>query len=110
MQKHSKYITTRAKLLYGNDLENVLIMTWVQLSDEFEPNSLSKSLRGGVWIKKITFLSNNPESNSIRDTCPILISFKHISHDFVEKNISTSCMICVMGKIIDSILTNYKNS
>ena len=50
--KHSKYITTRAKLLYGNDLENVLIMTGVQWSDDFEPNSLSKSLRGGVWIKQ----------------------------------------------------------
>ena len=28
--KQSKYITTRAKLLYGNDLEHVLIMTGVQ--------------------------------------------------------------------------------
>ena len=27
--KQSKYITTRAKLLYGNDLENVLIMTGI---------------------------------------------------------------------------------
>ena len=27
--KHSKYITIRAKLLYGNDLENVLIMTGI---------------------------------------------------------------------------------
>ena len=76
MQKHSKYITTRAKLLYGNDLENVLIMTGVQWSDDFEPNSLSKSLRGGVWIKIITFLSNNSESNSIRDTYPISIGSK----------------------------------
>ena len=72
--KHSKYITTRAKLLYVNDLENVLIMTGVQWSDDFEPNSLSKSLRGEVWIKTITFLSNNSASNSIRDTCPISIS------------------------------------
>ena len=83
--KHSKYITSRAKLLYGDDLENVLIMTGVQWSDDFEPNSLSKSLRGGVWIKTITFLSNNSESNSIRDTYPISISSKHISHDVVEK-------------------------
>ena len=28
--KHSKYITTRAKLLYCNGLENVIIMTGVQ--------------------------------------------------------------------------------
>ena len=83
--KHSKYITTRAKLLYGNDLENVLIMTGVQWSDDFEPNSLSKSLRGGVWIKIITFLSKNSELNSIRDTNLISISSKHGSHDVVEK-------------------------
>ena len=50
--KHSKYITSRAKHLYGDDLENVIIMTGVQWSDNFEPNSLSKSLRGGVLIKK----------------------------------------------------------
>ena len=60
-------------------------MTGVQWSDDFEPNSLSKSLRGGVWIKAITFLSNNSESNSIRDTYPISISSKHISRDIVEK-------------------------
>ena len=38
------------------------------MSDDFNPNSLSKSLRGGVWIKTITFLSNNSGSNYIRDT------------------------------------------
>ena len=83
--KHSKYIITRAKLLYSNDLENVLIMTGVQWSDDFEPDSLSKSLRGGVWIKIITFLSKNSELNSIRDTNLISISSKHGSHDVVEK-------------------------
>ena len=85
--KQSKYITTRAKLLYDNDLENILIMIGVQWIDEFEPDSLSKSLRCGVWIKTITFLSNNSKSNSIRDTYPISISYKDISHDGVEKNI-----------------------
>ena len=85
--KQSEYIRQRAKNLYGNDLENILIMTGVQWSDDFEPNSLSKSLRGGVWIKTITFLSNNSESNSIRDTYPISIGAKHICHDVIEKNI-----------------------
>ena len=62
-------------------------MTGAQWSDDFEPNSLSKSLQGGAWIKTITFLSNNSESNSIRDTYPISISSKHISHDVVKQNI-----------------------
>ena len=35
--------------------------------------------------KTITLLSNNSESNSIRDTYPILISSKHISRDVVKK-------------------------
>ena len=60
-------------------------MTGVQWSDDFEPNSLSKSLRGGVWINTIAFLSNSSESNSIKDTYPISISSKHTSHDVVEK-------------------------
>ena len=85
--KQSKYITTRAKLLYGNDLEHVLIITGVRWNDDFEPNSLSKSLRDEFWMKTITFLSNDSESNSIRGTYPILISSKYISHDVVKKNI-----------------------
>ena len=85
--KQIEYIRQKAKSLYGNDLKNILIMTGVQWSDDFEPNSLSKSLRGGVWIKTITFLSNNSESNSIRDTYPISIGAKHICHDVIEKNI-----------------------
>ena len=60
-------------------------MIGVQRSDDFEPNILSKSLRGEVWIKTITFLSNNSESNSIRDTYLISISSKHTSHDVVGK-------------------------
>ena len=47
----SKCVTTRTKLLYSNDLKNMLIMTGVQWIDDFEPNILSRSLRGGVWIK-----------------------------------------------------------
>ena len=82
--KQSKYITTRSKLLYDNDLENVLIMTGVQWRDDFEPNSLRKPLRGGFWIKTIIFLSNNLESNTIRDIYPISIGSKHIPHDTVE--------------------------
>ena len=85
--KHSEYIRQRAKNLYGNDLENILIMTGVQWNDDFEPNSLSKSLRSEFWIKTITFLSNNSESNSIRDIYPISIGAKHICHDIIEKNI-----------------------
>ena len=59
--KQSKDITTRVTILYGNGLENIVIMIGVQWSDDFEPNSLSKSLRDWVSIKTITFLSNSSE-------------------------------------------------
>ena len=67
-------------------------------------------LRGGVWIKTITFLSNNSESNSIRDTYPISISSKRISHDVVEKQYLDELNDLYHGEIIDSILINYTNS
>ena len=51
-------------------------MTGVSWSDDFEPNSMSKANRGSVWIKTLTFISNNLYS----------IASKNENHDEIEKN------------------------
>ena len=56
----------------------------IQWSDGFDPNSSSKSNRGSVWTKTVTFLSNNSTRNKLEDACSITTRLKGNSHDVPE--------------------------
>ena len=61
-----KGISRRAKYCYRDvSSDNLIIMTCVTWSDDFEPNSMSKKYRGSVWIKPLTFFSINLFSTSL---------------------------------------------
>ena len=55
-----KGISRRAKYCYrGVSSDTLVVMTGVTWSDDFEPNSMSKSNCGSVWIKILTSILNN---------------------------------------------------
>jgi hypothetical protein len=61
---------------------NVWIFEW---SDDFEPNtSLTKSNRGGVWVKTITIGPPGSRSHQLTYTYPIAMGSKNISHEEAE--------------------------
>ena len=51
-------------------------MTGGSWSDDFEPNCMSKANRGSLWIKTVTFFSNNLYYNSLEIIYPISIASK----------------------------------
>ena len=55
----------------------MVAMTGVSWSDDFEPNTMSKANRGSVWIKILSFSSNNLYYNSLENTYPISIASKN---------------------------------
>jgi hypothetical protein len=61
---------------------NVWIFEW---SDDFEPNtSLTKSNRGGVWVKTITIGPPGSHSHQLSYTYPIAMGPKNKSHEEAE--------------------------
>jgi hypothetical protein len=61
---------------------NVWIFEW---SDDFEPNtSLTKSNRGGVWVKTITIGPPGSRSHQLTYTYPIAMGPKNCSHEEAE--------------------------
>ena len=84
--KFCKGISRRAKYCYRDvSRDNLIIMTGVTWSDDFEPNSMSKNNRGSVWIKTLTFFTKNSFSNSLENTYPISIALKKENHDDIER-------------------------
>ena len=57
----------------------------IQWSDDFEPNTSIKSNRGSVWIKTLTFISNDDQQNNINNTYPIAIGHKGDDHNNIER-------------------------
>mgnify|MGYP005705612063 FL=1 len=58
--KFCKGISRRAKYCYRDvSSDNLVVMTGISWSDDFEPNSMSKANRGSVWVKTLTFPSSN---------------------------------------------------
>ena len=62
-----------------------MIITAVQWSDDFDPNSFCKNNRGSVWIKTLTFFSSDYDSNKIENTYPLSIGLKKDNHDIIEQ-------------------------
>ena len=84
--KFYKGISRRAKYCYKDiSSDNFVVMAGVSWSDDFEPNSMSKANCKSVFIKPLTFFSNNLYSNSLENTYPISIASKNENHDEIEK-------------------------
>ena len=67
------------------DKNDIMILLGLQWSDAFDPNSSTKSNRGAVWIKTVTFVSNTFHNNNLHDTFPIAIGLKSNNHDDIER-------------------------
>ena len=65
--------------------KDILLLLGLQWSDDFEPNSSSKSNRGSVWIKTVSFISDRLTKNDIVNTYPISIGNKAPNHDVLEQ-------------------------
>ena len=58
--------------------DNLMIITAVQWSNDFDQNGFCKNNRGSVWIKTLTFFSSDYDSNKIENTYPLSIGLKRI--------------------------------
>ena len=68
-----------------------MVLLGLQWSDDFERNSSSKSNRGSVWIKTVSFISDTLTKNDIVNTYPISIGNKAPNHDTVETLFVKDC-------------------
>ena len=66
----------------GDELLIILGFLW---SDNFDPNSSIKANIGSIWIKTITFLSDNDKKNYCTNTYTISIGHKGSNHDRIEE-------------------------
>ena len=79
-------ILNRANEIYSNyESKDYLVVLGILWSDDFDPNTSIKSNRGSVWIKTLTFVSDNVNKNDDKDTYPIAIGLKSNEHEDVEK-------------------------
>ena len=77
--------------------DDIVVLLAVQWSDDFEPNTSSKTNRESVWLKTITFVSNTLSSNDLANTYPIAIGLKSSTHDAVEKQFLNKCKDLAAG-------------
>ena len=82
----------------GVNTNNILVILGVQWSDDFEPNSSSKSNRGSVWIKTVSFISSSTSKNELSDTYPISIRLKASEHQNIESMFVQECSELSQGK------------
>ena len=66
-------------------MEDIFCILAIQWSDDFEPNTSIKSNRGSVWIKTLTFISNDDQQNNINNTYSIAIGHKGDDHNNIER-------------------------
>jgi len=78
--------------------EDILVVLGMQWSDDFEPNGSSKSNRGSVWMKTLTFVSDTKTKNDIINTYPLSIGLKGASHDCVEEKFIMECKELASGR------------
>ena len=81
----------------GVSPDDILVLLGVQWSDDFEPNGSSKSNRGSVWIKTVTFISSSTSKNKLSDTYPISIGLKASDHNEIESMFVKECIELLNG-------------
>lgn len=80
-----------------NEAIGIMITAW---SDDFEPNSFSKTNRSSVWVKTVTIRTRNEIlKQSFRSTYPIAIGKKGDDHDEVERQLATDLARLKSGKL-----------
>ena len=105
-----KDITERAiKNNRNRSHDDIVVLLAVQWSDDFEPNTSSKTNRGSVWLKTVTFVSNAYSSNDLVNTYPISIGLKSSTHDVVEKQFLNECKDLAAG-IENQFYSTHKNA
>ena len=77
-------ILANAEEVLGADAKAIWITEW---SDDFEPNTSTKSNRGSVWIKTATISMPHKTEEPILYTYPIAFGPKKASHKEVEEMI-----------------------
>ena len=82
----------------GVDPSDLIVLMGVQWSDDFEPNGSSKSNRGSVWLKTLTFVSDSYSNNELSDTYPVSIGLKSDNHDVIEHRFINDCADLRNGK------------
>ena len=82
----------------GVDPSDLIVLMGVQWSDDFEPNGSSKSNRGSVWLKTLTFVSDSYCNNELSDTYPVSIGLKSDNHDVIEHKYIKDCTDLRYGK------------
>ena len=83
--KIAKQIYRRAlKVNKNHPNEDIYCVLAIQWSDDFEPNNSIKSNRGSAWIKTLTFVSDDTNTNDISNTYPIAIGHKGMNHNVIE--------------------------
>ena len=83
----------------GVDPSDLIVLMGVQWSDDFEPNGSSKSNRGSVWLKTLTFVSDSYSNNELGDTYPVSIGLKSDNHDVIEHKLINDCAHSTNGKV-----------
>ncbi len=68
-------------------------------SDDFEPNGMSKGMRGSAWIKTMTILTRHENGQSSTHTYPISLGLKNDSHDEVEAAINNEMRLIQNGSV-----------
>ena len=84
----------------------IMVILGVQWSDDFEPNTSSKVNRGSVWMKTVTILSNDFETNVLKNTYIISMGLKSSNHSDVERKYLKECE--ELGNGIDNIFYAMK--
>ena len=65
--------------------DELIIMLGIQWSDDCDPNSSIKCNWGSIWVKTVTFISEDFGNNDHSDTYPISLSYKGKDHDVIER-------------------------
>ena len=88
----ANFVFNRAnKVNTGINPNDILVILGVQWSDDFEPNNSSKSNRGSLWIKTVSFISSSTSKNELSDTYPISIGLKSSQPHDIESMFVQDC-------------------
>ena len=69
------------------DDNNVVVLFCKLWSDDFDPNSSSKSNRQSVWVKTISIFTLTNTGRKVSYTYPIATAKKNVDHEEVEQRI-----------------------
>ena len=79
---------------YGYDIQYpLLILFGFEFSDDFDPNSSTKSNRQSIWMKSLSISPQLDDLHSMSNTFPVSFGQKGVDHEIVEEHMSTELNI-----------------